>query len=478
MVGSALLALELVGCDGSPSSEDISSAPPVREAPKHVVLVCLDTLRANRLGCYGHNRGTSPNLDAFAAENVLFSTAQAQSSQTLISHKSFLSAKHPLRLIREMTHADWDLLTQLGGSAEFLVRVFRQAPADAFLKELNGAGYFTAAFTDDVWVGADFGFDGGFDLFRESRGHFAEILPKAFRWLDENHERRVFLFLHTYDTHCPYPCREPYNSMFRDPKASNIDLNGRCGKTIGNRPGLMELELTEGDRAAIADHYDGGIASVDAYMKDLFDKLRALGIYEEALIIVISDHGESLGEHGQVGHGGLYIEQLMVPFIVKFPASWRIEATAVHHPVALLDLMPTILDVCRLPSPEECDGRSLLPLVTGAGASRRHLVAQTTFREGVEGISSPVKRAIQDPGRWLLIHNGQTDARELFDLLEDPGGLENVADQHPEVVEELLEVLRSYDMGATTGVFIEPPSAPLSEERRRALESIGYMGDE
>jgi arylsulfatase A-like enzyme len=478
VAGLALLALNLLGCGKSPSTENVSGGAPPREAPEHVVLVCLDTLRAGRLGCYGHYRETSPNLDAFAAENILFSMAQAQCSQTLISHKSFFAGKHPLRLIREITYADWDLLTELGGSAEFLMRVFREAPSDVFLDELKEAGYFTAAFTDNVWVSADFGFDAGFDLFNESREHFAEILPKAFRWLDENHDRRFFLFLHTYDTHCPYPCREPYNSMFNDPEASDIDLEGRCGKSTGDQPGLMEMDLTESDLAAIADRYDGGIASVDAYMKDLFDKLRALNIYDEALIIVISDHGESLGEHGQIGHGGLYIDQLMVPFIVKLPASWGIDPAAVPHPVALLDVMPTILDICRLPVREDCDGRSLLPLITGGGAYRRHLVAQTTFREGPEGTTSAVKRAIQDPGRWLLIHDGQTDARELFDLLEDPAGLENVADQHPEVVEELLALLESYDAGEASGVFVEPPSEPISEERKRALESLGYTGNE
>ncbi|MDY7107934.1 MAG: sulfatase [Planctomycetota bacterium] len=477
-IALVLLVLHLPGCDGGPSGEDDASAAPTRPAPRRIVLVCLDTLRAGRLGCYGHHRDTSPTLDAFAAENVLFSIAQSQSSQTLISHKSFFTAKHPLRLIREITFADFDLLRERNESADFLIRAFREVPSDPFLLELKNAGYRTAAFTDNVWISADFGFDAGFDEFDESRGHFAEILPKAFRWLEEHHDQRFFLFLHTYDTHCPYPCREPYNSMFNDPRASDIDLEGRCGKPIGDRPGLMGIGLSEGDKAAIADRYDGGVASADAYMEDLFDTLRALNIYDETLIIVLSDHGESLGEHEQVGHGGLYIEQLMVPFLVKLPASWRIEPGVVDQPVALLDLMPTILDACGLPVPEDCEGRSLLPLVTGGGAHRRHLVAQTTFREGAEGISNPVKRAIQDPGRWLLIHDGQTDARALFDLLEDPAGLVNVADRHPEVVEELLAVLRTYDAGETTGVFVAPPADPISEERKRALESLGYTGDE
>ena len=127
------------------------------------------------------------------------------------------------------------------------------------------------------------------------------------------------------------------------------------------------MKLRPVDLQAISDHYDGGIASADAYLGELFAEFRRLQLYDEALIVVTSDHGESLGEHDQIGHGGLYLEQLLVPLIIKLPASWAAPRGRVAQPVALLDVLPTILSACGIPLPADLDGRSLLPLLWGTG---------------------------------------------------------------------------------------------------------------
>ncbi|MFQ5492256.1 MAG: sulfatase, partial [Phycisphaerae bacterium] len=212
-------------------------------------------------------------------------------------------------------------------------------------------------------------------------------------------------------------------------------------------------------------------------MGDLFDTLRKMDLYEQALIVVTSDHGESLGGHNQIGHGGLYLEQLMVPLIVKFPASWKQKPMVVAQPIELLDVMPTILDACGITPPNDLDGQSLLPFMDNTTPSVKYLVAQMTFREGRASISNPAKRAALQPGRWLLIHDARTPSWELFDLTADPLGLVDVANQKPPSVLPLMAALADRDKGVATATFVAPITVEITDELRKQLESLGYVGD-
>ena len=153
--------------------------------------------------------------------------------------------------------------------------------------------------------------------------------------------------------------------------------------------------------------------------------MRERGTYNEALIIIISRFtGESLGENGRLGHGGLYLEELMVPLIIKPPASWDWHPQVIEQPVELVDVMPNHPGKrVAIALPNELDGRSLLPMIQGRGGGREALIAQTTYREWPDLVTRPAKRAIWDPGTWLLIHDVAADARELFDLANDARGL-------------------------------------------------------
>jgi arylsulfatase A-like enzyme len=212
--------------------------------------------------------------------------------------------------------------------------------------------------------------------------------------------------------------------------------------------------------------------------------LRELGLYDEALILVTSDHGESLGTHGQIGHGGLFLEQLMVPLIIKFPSSWSWDSQVVEDPVELVDVMPTILGACGIEAPPGLDGRSL---IAAEQSPRRHLVAQMAYREGPELISNPAKRALLEPGRWLLIHDARSDRLELFDLGKDPEALTAVAmgarpgaqdgssDDIAAALPGLLAALAALDAGRSADEFVEP-AVEMDEEMLRALKSLGYVG--
>lgn len=474
-IAATLWGLLAVGC--SPPGGDGPIGAGDRFIPEAVILISIDTLRADRLGSYGYARPTSPHLDAFARESVRFETVLAQSTFTLISHKSLFAGKYPLHLIREGTGADLAALAAFSSPYDFLVSVFGSAKVPLLIGGLREHGYRTAAFTDGVWMSAQLGFDRGFDTFNEAGGNLVGILPRVYRWLERGGDRPFFLFVHTYDTHSPYATQEPFDSIFCGDHQRHLSLGDRCNQIDCGAAPLMQISLSSLDLRAISDHYDGGIAFADAYLGQFFARLRALGRFEEALIIVTSDHGESLGEHGQVGHGGLYLEQLLVPLIIKLPRSWNVEPAVIDRPVELVDVMPTVYEALGIQVPHGLDGRSLVPLIRGGVAAREYLVAQTTYREGRDSITNPAKRALLEPGRWLLIHDGRSRSLELYDLRADRLGLTPVEGSAARDVEELLDLLAARDAGAATGGVTDPEPLEFGEDLKRRLRSLGYVGN-
>ena len=442
--------------------------PPLGAAPTLVVLISVDTLRADRLDAYGYGRETAPNLAELAAEGVRFATVGAQSAQTLTSHKSLLTGKYPASLMLE---AGARTVPDDRSPRAFLVDTFAAAQG-TLAEHLREAGYTTAAFTDGGWLCRETGFDHGFDRFDESGGGLAAVLPRALDWLDQARPEQAFLFVHGYDVHCPYPCREPYNSRFCTDHDAHVPLERMCGKGE-----LAETPLTERDLQAISDHYDGGVRSADAYLGRLFDELRERGLFEDALIVVTSDHGESLGERGIIGHGGLYPEQLMVPLILKTPRRWRVPPTVVEEPVELVDLWPTLVQMCGAELDETIDGASLVPLLLRRGAGKRYLVAQTTFEEAPAFVSNPSKRSLMDPENWQLIHDGRGAVAEYMPLgpgVDPAEPARRIRSQdYPELMGTLLDTPAK---GARPSG--DPPRAagtsPAFEERIRRL---GYGTD-
>lgn len=462
----SLLCLGAVGaCGRGGEREEKRSAPPA------VILISLDTFRADRIELYGAERATAPNIASLGEESLTFTAAAAQATQTLISHKSILTGKYPLRLIRETTNADTDTLAALEDPSQFLINTFQGLRAEPLVTNLRQSRFRTAAFVDGGWMAKSMGFARGFDEFDEEGGGLAGILPRAYRWLEQNREERFFLFLHAYDLHCPYVSREPYDSRFCSDHTTHIPLEGKCAK-----PELLNTDLTEADRRAIADHYDGGIASADAYIAELVEKLRELGLYEESVIILTSDHGDSFGEHGQIGHGGLQLEQLLVPLVVKLPASWNVPPRKIREPVALVDVMPTVCDLLDVQVPEGLDGRSLMSLVSNGEWERRYVAAQTTFRVGRRRVSRPASGAILVPGRWLFVHDPVVESTTLFDLAHDPRALSALDEAtEPSVKTRLMGVLRAVEAGEASGTFSPIEDVSIDEDLRRELESLGYL---
>jgi arylsulfatase A-like enzyme len=420
-----------------------------RPRPEFVILISLDTLRADRLSLYGYGRETAPHLRALGEQGLVFRTVGAQSSHTLSSHKSLLTGKYPNTLLLEGTGADLFELTHVSDPRQFLSDAFTHVHgtlAEAFQRN----GYATLGLTDGAWMSRAAGFQHGFDTFDDSGGGLEHILPRALGWLDE-HRGHAFLFLHAYDVHCPYPTREPFDSAFCEDHARHIDLSDKCGKGP-----LFKMALSEDD-----------------YLGGFFEALRARGLFERALIVVLSDHGESLGERGVVGHGGLYLEQLLVPLIVKPPQDWNLEPVLVNEPAELVDLFPTLLALCDIPVPAGIDGRSLLPILQRGVKGRDFLVAQTTYEEAPLLRSSAAKRTLLRPGRWQVIQDAANQEASFFSVENDPLGLSPLPVEAREVA-GLLEVLLRQPRARTTGALQPAPAAGFTDDLIRELGRLGY----
>jgi len=434
-----------------------------------VVLVSLDTLRADHLEAYGYERETAPNLAALAREGLLFRTVCAQSTQTLTSHKSLLTGKYPSTLMLEETGADLVDLANLGRDPySYLVETFRAVRA-TLPEAFRARGFHTAGITDGAWLSREVGFQHGFETFDDSGGGLAAVLPRGLDWLESLEHQPGFLFVHGYDIHCPYPTREPYDSAFCTDHTGHLDLSDKCGKGA-----LFGRELSPADVNAVRDHYDAGILSADAHLGQFLEGLRARGLYERALIVVTSDHGESLGERGVYGHGGLALEQLLVPLIVKPPQTWGLAPREVEEPVELVDLYPTLCALAGLPVPGDLDGRSLVPTLARGVRGRDFLVAQTTFEEAPDFSTNPAKRTLLRQGRWQVIQDAQSGTAHFFALEHDPEALFPIEVRQEEFA-PLLDVLLERRTPRRTSLRSRSPLV-FGPELQLELEALGYGG--
>ena len=346
MLKKASVFIVLVFCipfcaSASPSSE--GSSDPIEK----VILISIDTLRADYLGCYNPKAKATPELDRFAAGNVICKNITSQSATTAPSHKSIFYSLYP------SIHK-----TSIRGIPKEIL----SSPIEV----IQTSGFRTAAFTGGGQMSHAFGFASGFETFWEPKTdpfvkhQTHEMQEAAFDWLEKHSNEKFFLFLHTYEVHCPY---SPPQEFFQ--------------KWAGWYDGPLQKESCYPDtrlvrRASAVDYeyirslYSAELNYVDFIMGQLFRKLKDLKIYDQTLIIFLGDHGESLGERGYVGHNQLYQVQLHVPLILHIPG---IQAMQIHAPLESLDVMPTIFELLKIESkPNTFQGRSIVPLIRNQNA--------------------------------------------------------------------------------------------------------------
>lgn len=457
--------LACIGCPGGSGSG--------KATRPSVIVVSLDTLRADHLSCYGYGRETSPVLDGFAREALRFEDASSQASGTLPSHLSIFTSLEPtqFRISRD---------DGLNGD-QMHTRLRLPDAVTTVAEVLRDQGYATAAFTDGGFVAGRFGLDQGFEIFDESNGSergLRRTIQSVAAYLqvrgsDPGAEKPLFLFVHTYDAHAPYRAPAPFGRWFS--KASYEDLQRSLGfEPTPENLSLHRSSLTPSDVEEVRALYDNGVRAVDAAMDELFGLLRRSGLYEDSLLIVLSDHGEEFLEHGDFNHGRtVYQELVHVPLLMRLPQG-RGGGRVVPAPVPLLDVAPTILDVCGAPVPEQFEGRSLLSWLdaeSGAASNARRTLyfESPNVARGVNGLRA---------GPWKVIHNGRDRETELYDLRSDPGEHDDLAGKSPDVrgalVAELSDRVGNAEAhGKARGWFAIGGAAagatPASLERLRAL---------
>jgi arylsulfatase A-like enzyme/Tfp pilus assembly protein PilF len=401
----------------------VESRPSIRS----VLLISIDTCRADRLSCYGFPRKTTPNIDAIAQEGVLFENAYTPVALTLPAHCSMLTGMYPPSL-----GVHDNLNYQLDESKVTIAEILREQ------------GYTTGAvissFVLDGKFGLGQGFDSYYDKFEhpiipdgpEQRGDEASRIACSF--LEQHKDKPFFLFLHYYDPHTAYAPPQPYASEYAD------------------------------------DLYSGEIAYTDSCIGQVIEKMKGLGLYDSTLLIIVGDHGEGLGEHGETEHGYyIYQSTVRVPFIIRPPAFRG--AKRVKDVVSLVDVVPTVLSYLGIAIPDGVQGKDLSDYASrGTSEQKRQLYCEslTATKYGC----NPLLGLIDE--QWKYI---ETTRPELYNLPQDPLEENNLLEQEPKrgrfmqgQLQEMMEQLTSKGLAGS--------KPAIDEENIRRLESLGYVGTE
>ena len=405
---------------------------------QNVILITLDTLRADHLGVYGYERATTPNLDQFARHAVVFERAISQASSTRASHQSLFQS-------RPASAAEGNGL--------------------ALAEVLAKHGFRTAAFTGGGNISGKLGFARGFESYEEGDGGLAGSIPKAASWVREHRNERFFLFLHTYDIHLPYDPPEPHASMF----TASYDGPVRGDNTRETLRGIRQLDgrqdvatrLDDDDRARVVALYDGGIHYTDAQLAHFFNLVDELDLDRDTLVIFFSDHGEEFWDHGSVIHSHtLYRELLHVPLLLRAPG---IAPTRIAAVVPLMDLSPTILELLRVPVPSQFEGRSLLGLISGSETADRPVISE----------QRSLKSWLEVP--FKLVRGEKLDELQLFNLAVDPLEQNNIALAESDVAATLGAKLDARIAGYPARKVPELAPGITDPELLERLRALGYV---
>jgi arylsulfatase A-like enzyme len=493
LVGAIAVLAAAVWLDGtaSPGRPSARALPADPRAP-NVILIVMDTVRADHLSVYGYERDTTPNLRRFGEGATTYLRAVSAADHTLSSHATLFTGMFPA------SHG-----AHPGDPAD------RRRPAGGFglssafltlAERLSAAGYATAGVVANYgFLSGGFNLDQGFDAFLVRFSRCAP--PSPFPWIERlgdsgfrgrvkprgeetyhNAERinrdalalvdrlkrrgqRFFLFVNYMDAHWPYAPPPPFDTRFpgSDP---GFDPSGYL--TLRDSVLKGERRLTERERRHLVAQYDGGIAFLDSQLARLFDRLRQLDLYDSSLIVVTSDHGEAFGERQLLEHGtSVYQDQIHVPLLIKYPG--RRDATVVRDTVSTADVMPTVLDQLRIPVPASIEGRSLL----AASMPTRPIVSESYPRPYFQNLGQRfqhVERAvIEGPLKLITSTSGK---RELYNLDDDPHEGRNLYEARDPVAGRLQARLEGWLKTAAVRARQPAITDPATLER---LRSLGYV---
>jgi len=429
----------------------LGCAPPAQK--RNLILISVDTLRADRLGCYGYERPTSPTIDRLAREGVLFRDASAPSPWTLPSHATMFTGLYPRR----------------NGVTGTRFTMPQDVPTLAGI--LQGFGYATAGIVTNSLLTTN-GLDRGFQDHEEvDKGgpQPSATSARGIEWLRERDpDRPFFLLLHYIDPHSDYGTLDEIREQFVEPYGG--ELKGKSEELYAFVEGRLEIDAE--DARHLSNLYDGAIRQLDGEIAKVLEYLEEEGLLESTVLAFTSDHGEEFLDHGGVLHGLRHYEELArVPLLFRGPdiPAGRV----VDTPVGLIDLVPTCLRELGLPAPQDLDGIALQPLWSDGAFPARRLYFEADLDGSMAG--SMIKgqdRGIRDE-RFKLHYNARTKEVELYDLRLDPEERTDVKTDHPGLVRELMEDLQGF-LEAGRDV----PARAMSEEDLERLRELGYAGGE
>lgn len=428
----------------------------------NVILISIDSLRADHLSAYGYHRDTSPTIAALAREGVLFRSTSSTTSWTLPAHMSMLTGR-----------------SLLGHGVIFHDRSLT-ADVTTLAEALQSAGYVTGAIVSAPYVESRYGFDKGFDDYDDQTIHFESnddsykkvtaptLQEAASRWLTRHRDDRFFLFLHYWDVHYDYAPGAPYSTMF-DPhyqgtvNGDNFYFNPHVNK-----------DMNSDDLDHVIALYDGEIRLVDDHLALLRKKLSELGTADRTIIVVTADHGDEFFEHGRKGHHRtLYDEVVLVPLVVYVPGVVP-TSPEIAMESSIIDIMPTILSLVGAPVPGGVEGQDLSGVAFHGSPQWKRSVQGELYRRQ----SLNVQVSLRRDGR-KIIHHFFNNRLEAFDLVNDPGEQVTVAADR-DFITPLLEELTTW-LNRSWSVFshrIQEQgvySLEMDKDTRERLKSLGYI---
>lgn len=461
-------------------SNNVNDAEKISASDYNIILISLTNVGANHLGLYGYERNTSPNIDAFAEESIVFDNFFGHASWTLPSGMSLFTSLYPYqhKVMNRYYEHDRTPIQTLSPDIVTMIDV------------LNDGGYRTAAFTGGFDYRPIFGLSNRFNFYTDSKetdplkdlvdtkfleerrfGHMAEVMPDALEWIEQNKANKFFLFLQGYETHCPFSPKPPYDKRFVASTTEDIKVNpAYCYRGFHNdgtyvsfttilvnrtlQRVFSQLNLSKKDIDFLEAQYDAEVKQVDDTIGDFMDQLLTKGILDNTIIILLSEHGEMFAKHKRFGRAGtirgtLYDDVIHIPLIIRHP---DVGPRRIGELAQMIDTMPTILEFVELPIPKSVQGKSLIPLIYNNKTINKNIYGGSVYgRPGFEYYEAKTTNEFVRTKDFKLIHeiiiflNGTSEEKyELYDISMDKEEQNNIVDKEIEIADALKNKLANW----------------------------------
>ncbi len=416
----------------------------------NLIVITVDTVRADRLGCYGFQKNTTPAIDAFSEKSLLFENAIVPLPLTGPSHSTIFTGKSIIN------HGVIGNGYKLSNENVTLAEILKEK------------GYATAAFIASKVLEREHNYSQGFDVYSggEVFERRADVVRKDFLdWLEANSGKKFFSWVHFYDAHCPYYAPDKFREEFRGGYEGELNTAWKCDKAQYSR-----MNLSDDDIEYIKSMYEAEIAYIDSNIKKILDAIDDKGLLKDTVIVITADHGESLYEEGKFGHDRCLKDyEINVPLIVYYPKMKRAGEREISQ-VASISIMPTILDIMKIPFNGKIDGKSFFSLLAGGdgGDESAFSVRVVKSEDGLQMIEHSLRTA-----KWKVIV--KPHGEELYNLSDDPGETDNLIAEKSELKEVHPLFDKLYSVIEIDKEMMKGKKQKISQKTVRDLKALGYL---